>query len=212
MASRSDIKRWRQARTSSDSVKRQHQNKWGIKRRLFAPYPSPGSPIEAWITGMPISIANSAADWITLEAFDRYPNLKMALSEGGIGWVPYLLERADFTNRHHSAWTRKSYGNRTPSELFRDHIITCFIEDDFGLANRHYIGVDNICVEVDYPHSDCTWPNMPEGLWRSLESVPGGIPDDEIQQMTWQNAAELFRLDVPASVIADPNSPWPSER
>ena len=159
------------------------------------PYPSPGSPIEAWITGMPISIANSAADWITLEAFDRYPNLKMALSEGGIGWVPYLLERADFTNRHHSAWTRKSYGNRTPSELFRDHIITCFIEDDFGLANRHYIGVDNICVEVDYPHSDCTWPNMPEGLWRSLESVPGGIPDDEIDKITFENVSRLYRFD-----------------
>ena len=53
---------------------------------------------------MPISIANSAADWITLEAFRRYPNFKMALSEGGIGWVPYLLERADFTNHHHGAW------------------------------------------------------------------------------------------------------------
>ena len=159
------------------------------------PYPSDASPIEAWITGMPISIANSAADWITLEAFDRYPDLKMSLSEGGIGWVPYLLERADFTNRHHGAWTHKSYGKRTPSQLFKDHIITCFIEDDFGLANRHYIGVENICVEVDYPHSDCTWPNMPEGLWRSLQSVPGGIPDEEIDMITFQNACRLFRFD-----------------
>jgi hypothetical protein len=159
------------------------------------PYPSMESPIEAWITGMPISIASSAADWITLDAFQRYPNLLMALSEGGIGWVPYLLERADFTNRHHGAWTNKSYGGKKPSDVFREHIITCFIEDDFGLANRHAIGVDRICVEVDYPHSDCTWPNMPEGLWRSIQSVPGGIPDEEIDKITHANVLRLYRFD-----------------
>ena len=159
------------------------------------PYPSMDSPIEAWITGMPISIANSAADWITLDALQRYPDLKMALSEGGIGWVPYLLERADFTNRHHGAWTNKSYGDKKPSEVFREHILTCFIEDDIGLANRHAIGIDNVCVEVDYPHSDCLWPDMPEGLWRSLQTVPGGMPDDEIDKVTHQNVLQHYRFD-----------------
>lgn len=159
------------------------------------PYPSMQSPIEAWITGMPISIANSAADWITLEAFLRYPDLKMALSEGGIGWVPYLLERADFTNRHHGAWTHKSYGGKRPSDVFREHIITCFIEDDVGLANRHLIGIDNIALEVDYPHSDCLWPDMPEGVWRSIQSVPGGIPDEEIDKITFGNVIRHYRFD-----------------
>ncbi|HEU4430160.1 MAG TPA: amidohydrolase family protein [Myxococcota bacterium] len=159
------------------------------------PYPSMESPIEAWITGMPISIANSAADWITLDAFQRYPTLKMALSEGGIGWVPYLLERADFTNRHHGAWTNKQYGGKRPSDVFREHILTCFIEDDVGLANRHRIGVDNICLEVDYPHSDCLWPDMPEGVWRSIQSVPGGIPDAEIDKITFENVLRHYRFD-----------------
>jgi predicted TIM-barrel fold metal-dependent hydrolase len=158
-------------------------------------YPSDLSPIEAWITSMPISIAHSAADWITLDAFQRYPNLLMALSEGGIGWIPYLLERADFTNRHHGAWTNKTYGGKKPSDVFKEHVITCFIEDDAGLAQRHLIGVDRICVEVDYPHSDCTWPNMPEGLWRSLTSVPGGIRDDEIDKITHENVLRLYRFD-----------------
>ncbi len=159
------------------------------------PHPSPESPIEAWITAMPMSISNAAADWITLEAFLRYPNLKMALSEGGIGWVPYLLERADFTNRHHGAWTNKSYGDRKPSDVFREHIRTCFIEDDVGLLNRHHIGIDNITLEVDYPHSDCLWPDYPEGLWRSIQSVPGGIPDDEIDRITHQNVFRDWHFD-----------------
>lgn len=144
---------------------------------------------------MPMSIANAAADWITLEAFLRYPNLKMALSEGGIGWIPYLLERADFTNRHHGAWTNKSYGDKKPSEVFREHIITCFIEDDVGLANRHRIGVENIALEIDYPHSDTLWPDYPEGLWRSIQSVPGGIPDHEIDLITHGNAFREYQFD-----------------
>ncbi len=160
-----------------------------------APHPSMESPIEAWITAMPMSIAVAAADWITLEAFTRYPNLKMALSEGGIGWIPYLLERADFTNRHHGAWTNKSYGGKKPSDIFREHIITCMIEDDTGLANRYAIGVDNITIEIDYPHSDCLWPNYPEGLWRSIQSVPGGIPDEEIEKITHANAFREYSFD-----------------
>ena len=159
------------------------------------PYPSMESPIEAWITAMPISIANAAADWITLDALQRYPNLKMALSEGGIGWIPYLLERADFTNRHHGEWTNKRYGGKKPSEIFREHILTCFIEDDVGLRNRHLIGVDNITLEVDYPHSDCLWPDYPENLWRSLQGVPGGVPDDEIDRITHLNALRDWRFE-----------------
>ena len=73
----------------------------GIK----AEHASELSPIDAWITSMPISIANSAADWIWAPMWKKFPDLRMALSEGGIGWIPYLLERADFTHRHHPAWT-----------------------------------------------------------------------------------------------------------
>src|SRR3546814_15557892 len=60
--------------------------------------------IDAWITAMPISIANSAADWTFAKFWQRYPDLRMALSEGGIGWIPYFLERADFTHEHHREW------------------------------------------------------------------------------------------------------------
>jgi hypothetical protein len=142
-----------------------------------------------------MSIANAAADWMTLQAFRRFPNLKMALSEGGIGWVPYLLERADFTNRHHGEWTNLSYGGRKPSDVFREHVITCFIEDDVGLANRHLIGVENITLEIDYPHSDCLWPDYPENLWRSLQNVPGGIPDKEIDKITHENVFREYQFD-----------------
>src|SRR3546814_17557868 len=44
-----------------------------------AMHPSPESPIDAWITAMPISIANYAADWTFATFWQRYPDLRMAL-------------------------------------------------------------------------------------------------------------------------------------
>jgi predicted TIM-barrel fold metal-dependent hydrolase len=158
------------------------------------------SPISSWITSMPISIANSAADWLFASIWQRHPKLKLALSEGGIGWIPYFLERADATVRQHSAWTQLDLGGRLPSEIFRDHFITCFIEDDFGLKNRHEIGVDNICWECDYPHSDSLWPNSPEGLWRGICD----LPKDEIDKMTHLNVMRDFSYD-PFSILGREN-------
>jgi predicted TIM-barrel fold metal-dependent hydrolase len=156
-----------------------------------AAHPSMDSPIDAWITAMPISIANSASDWLQLRALQRYPDLKVALSEGGIGWIPYFLERADFTFEHHHEWTHTDFGGRKPSDIFREHFITCFIDDKFGVKNRHDIGVDIICYECDYPHSDTVWPEAPEYLMRSLE----GVPDEDIDKMTHLNAMRTYSFD-----------------
>jgi hypothetical protein len=120
-----------------------------------------------------------------------YPDLKLALSEGGIGWIPYFLERADYVYRHHRAWTHQDFGDRQPSDIFREHVLTCFIDDRAGIEMRHKIGVENITWECDYPHSDCTWPWAPEELASSL----GDIPDDEIDLISHANAIRWFRLD-----------------
>ncbi|WP_225869718.1 amidohydrolase family protein [Glaciimonas sp. PCH181] len=124
-----------------------------------AAHASDESPIDAWITSMPISISNSAADWIWGPMWKKFPTLRMALSEGGIGWIPYFLERADFTHRHHNAWTNSNFGDKMPSDIFNKHIITCFIEDQFGLKNLDSINLEMAMWECDYPHSDCTWPD-----------------------------------------------------
>src|SRR3546814_8281067 len=71
-----------------------------------APHASMESPIDAWITTMPISIVNSAADWLHTKALHDYP-LKISLSEDGIGWIPYFLERADFVIEYQQAWTNE---------------------------------------------------------------------------------------------------------
>src|SRR3546814_6222554 len=76
----------------------------------------------------------------------------MALSEGGIGWIPYFLERADFTHEHHHEWTYTDFHGERPSDLFKRHIICCFIDDQFGVKNLDYMNTDMIAYECDYPH------------------------------------------------------------
>jgi predicted TIM-barrel fold metal-dependent hydrolase len=151
------------------------------------------SPIEVWTTTFPIAIAMGAADWLHLPALKQYPNLKISLTEGGIGWIPYLLERADYVHWRHHSWTNSDFGGEKPSDLFRKHFYTCFIDDRFGLQNRDAIGVDTICYECDYPHSDSVWPESPELLWKSFDGL--GMTDLEINKVSHLNAMRAFNYD-----------------
>ena len=159
-----------------------------------APHASMDSPIEAWITTMPMSIAIGASDWLNLAALHRYPTLKIALSEGSIGWVPYFMERADFAHQQHHAWTHsnKYLGDRKPSEVFKQHFLNCFIDDKFGLHNIEWIGEDNIAYECDYPHSDTLWPKSPENLYASIQH----LTDTQINKITHGNAMRDFKFDL----------------
>ena len=156
-----------------------------------APHASMETPIEAWITTMPMSIAVGASDWLQLEALQRYPDMRIALSEGSIGWVPYFKERADFTNEQHKFWTNSLYQDKKPSEVFERHFMTCFIEDAFGLQNVDFIGEDMITYECDYPHSDCVWPEVPERLWPQIKH----LTDEQIDKITHLNAMRWFRFN-----------------
>jgi predicted TIM-barrel fold metal-dependent hydrolase len=168
-----------------------------------APHASMDSPIDVWITTMPISIHVAAADWMFSPVFKKFPNLMISLAEGGVGWIPYLLERAEFVYRHHLAWTNsdKNFANgMSPSEVFHKHFITCFIEDKFAMQNTGYLNLDNVCWECDYPHSDCVWPYSPETIWQSIKH----LPKQSIDKVTHQNAMRHYSFD-PISILGREN-------
>lgn len=149
------------------------------------------APVDVMIATAPITIVNCAADILWSRTLRAFPDLKVALSEGGIGWIPYFLERADYVHANHHQWTHQDFGGKRPSDVWREHIISCFIDDPIGLKNRHAIGIDTITWECDYPHSDTTWPNSPEILASQLD----GIPDDEINKITHENTCRFFQFD-----------------
>ncbi|HEY2814241.1 MAG TPA: amidohydrolase family protein, partial [Acidimicrobiales bacterium] len=153
------------------------------------------APIDVLITLQPVNIVQCAADLMWSPVLRKFPDLRISLSEGGIGWIPYLLERLDWIYTRHHAWTGQDYGTQLPSEVFRERIVTCFIDDPVGLVVRDRVGIDRICWEADYPHSDSTWPTSPEFVMKSLDQVPGGVPDPEVDAITHLNAMRHFRFD-----------------
>jgi len=130
---------------------------------------------------------SACADLIFSGCLLRFPNIRIALSEGGAGWVDYLVERMDYT------WERTRLGvNKSvaPSELFKKHFWACFISDRSAIARRHEIGIEKLMWEGDYPHNDSNWPHSRDILRDALAEVP----DDEVRQIVELNARRLFNF------------------
>ncbi|MEV4449062.1 amidohydrolase family protein [Streptomyces mirabilis] len=155
--------------------------------------PAVDSPPDVMITLQPMNIVSAAADLLWSQPVKDFPDLKIALSEGGTGWIPYFLERVDRTFEMHAAWTLQDFGGKLPSEVFREHFLTCFISDPMGVKLRHEIGIDNIAWECDYPHSDSMWPEAPEELMGVMERFD--VSDSDINKMTHENAMRWYSFD-----------------
>ena len=146
------------------------------------------------ILGQLVGSMLTATDILWGPLLRKFPSLKIALSEGGIGWMPFFFERIDRHQRIQSAWTKQDFGNKQPSDVLKSHILACFISDPAGLRLREQIGTDLIAWECDYPHSDSTWPRSPEDLMG--EFVATGCTDDEIAKMTHRNVQRFFDYDA----------------
>ncbi len=136
--------------------------------------------------------SHALCDWLTSGVLPRFPDLKVALSEGQIGWMPFLLEKLD------AVWhDRPTYGNldhlSAPPSASMHQIYGCVFDDQVGLELRDRIGVDQIMFEVDYPHGDSTWPHTLETMTRLFAAA--GLTDDEAYRIVRGNAIRCYGLD-----------------
>jgi predicted TIM-barrel fold metal-dependent hydrolase len=134
----------------------------------------------------------SLADWLYSGVLVRYPKLKLAYSEGQIGWIPYALERADTIWEHHDSWIRaKDRIPNPPSSYYYGRIFGCFTSDEIGLKNIADVGEDNVCFETDYPHTDTTWPDtLP-----FIEKFREHLTDEQLYKVLRGNAIRMLELD-----------------
>jgi predicted TIM-barrel fold metal-dependent hydrolase len=131
-------------------------------------------------------------DLLWADFWHRFPDLRFALTEGDVGWIPYFLQRAEHTLDRHNGWMqqRKPQG-LGPAELFRERILCCFIEDRVGVKLIDEFNVDNVCWESDFPHSDSSWPHAPE----RLQPLFAGLDDAVVAKITHENAMRHFQFD-----------------
>ena len=134
--------------------------------------------------------------------FQRFPKLKIALSEGEIGWIPYFLERAEQVLDKQRYWVSRgvAFDGHAGTDVdldelnirqdYLEHVFGCFIHDEHGIASLDEVGEDNIMCETDYPHSDSTWPNCIDVARNTMKDLP-----PEVQyKLLRGNAERLYRF------------------
>jgi predicted TIM-barrel fold metal-dependent hydrolase len=154
---------------------------------------APDGPIDNLIILATQVSAIAAQDLLWGGAMRTYPDLKIAWSEAGIGWIPFYLDRCD-KHYKNQRWLGHDFGDKLPSDIFRDHSLACYVTDPTALKVRADIGIDIIAWECDYPHSDSIWPDAPEVVLADLDGA--GASDEDINKITWENTCRHFSYDA----------------
>ena len=155
---------------------------------------SPGAPLELYTSLFPVNALVTAADWLWARVPTRFPNIKIAFSEGGIGWVPMLIDRIDYVLDHSAVG---SHGWDDPTSRRSTRCAATSGSARSTSARRSPCASTSASTtsasRATIPHADSTWPDTQALAHASLD----GLPADEIRKLTWQNASELFRHPVP---------------
>ena len=167
-----------------------------LPRRLvlaLGPMVSPDAPASSRMTMSSMMSMFTLTELMWAEFWNRFPDLKISITEGDVGWIPYFLWRAEHVHDRHSGWTKHEFPNGGgPADVFKRHMVCCFISDPIGVKLLDELNEDMVCWESDYPHSDSNWPNAPEDL---ANEVLVGLSDEQVAKITHRNAMRLFRFD-----------------
>ena len=151
----------------------------------------PDAPFAVAITLFSTNLMWSTVDLLFSGVLQRHPKLRFSLAEGGIGWIPYILERADDVWSEHRAWGGvKDLVPEPPSTYYYRQIYGCFFRDQHGIDSLDVVGVDNITFETDYPHTDSTWPHTKEVATELMRTVP----TDAVEKIMRGNARRMLGL------------------
>ena len=157
------------------------------------PATSPDAPVAVAATLSFNNAMGSLADFLFSGVLIKFPTLRLAYSEGQIGWLPYILERADAVWEDHRAWGGVADTiPEPPSTYFHRQVWGCFFKDFHGLRSLDVIGEDKVTFETDYPHTDSTWPDTREIAGRMM----AGLTPEVIDKVVRGNAIHLYGLDL----------------
>ncbi len=154
------------------------------------------SPDAVPAVGASLSSANAVAslmEFLFSGVLERYPTLQLAYSEGQVGWIPYQLERADAVWKEHRAWNGlKGEMVQPPSFYYYRQVYGCVFRDFFGIRNIADAGEDNVTFEVDYPHTDSTFPDTVALATQMFAS----LTDNQRYKVCRGNAIRMLHLDL----------------
>ena len=137
---------------------------------------------------------------ISAGVFDRYPSLKMLVSEGGATWGPFMADRMDEAYRQHSAAVRPKL-SKLPSEYLHTNVYASFQHDRSAVQANVAMGWKNVLWGSDYPHTEGTYGHTQKTLHELFDDLS---PEDSYR-MRLGAFQELF-----PHVPAPPETPTPN--
>ncbi|VTU18198.1 putative metal-dependent hydrolase of the TIM-barrel fold protein [Variovorax sp. PBS-H4] len=121
--------------------------------------------------------------------FDRFPRLKIFLSEYDASWLPILKYRL---NRVQTFPGFDHLEKKPASRYVEENIYAGIINDPLAAKLRNEIGIDRIMWGSDFPHPPCPYPNTTQNIDRILNELS---PEDRFKVVAG-NAAKLFKIDL----------------
>jgi predicted TIM-barrel fold metal-dependent hydrolase len=127
--------------------------------------------------------------------FERYPRLRLVMTEQGVDWIPSAIAEMD---RNYAMPMFRQLRRTLPLPPSQYYARQCFLGasflDESAAVARHEIGVGKLLWGSDYPHIEGTWPHTRE----RLREVFAGVPRDEVVRMLGGNAADVYGFDAAA--------------
>jgi predicted TIM-barrel fold metal-dependent hydrolase len=128
---------------------------------------------------------------ISSGALERYPNLRVAFGESGIGWLPYAFDRMDF--EWDDQFKFGAMGQRLkmkPSDYARRQCRFSFQYEKIGSKLVDLIGIETLMWGSDFPHGDGVWPDSGD----AIEEQFGHLPAAQTRKIVCDNAVAFYRL------------------
>jgi len=154
---------------------------------------SPDAPLSVTMALTSLNSTAALVDWLLSGRLARFPNLKIALSEGQVGWMPFSLERVDSIWERASVWEPELVA-RVPERpsTYMDRVYGCVFDDVHGLVSRDVVGMNQIMFETDYPHADSTYPHSRQTAEKLVAAA--GLNEHEAWLLVRGNAIRCYDL------------------
>jgi predicted TIM-barrel fold metal-dependent hydrolase len=147
---------------------------------------------QFFLPDMPMSkmaMAEPIAIFIYNAIFQRFPKLRLATVESGVGWFAWFTEYMTRTWEKQRFWTESPL-TESPTYYMENNVFGSFIQDRTGILCRDLPGAKNIMWSSDYPHSETTFPRSREIILRDFDGVPAAAT----REIIYSRARDFYRV------------------
>ncbi|MCH2173201.1 amidohydrolase [Myxococcota bacterium] len=124
----------------------------------------------------------------------RFPELQFVSVESGVGWVPFVLQAADYQFGQLGVRAERPEFELKPSEYFRRQVYACCWFEKVNPDVLEFVHTDRVLFETDFPHPTSIYA---QDVHRSIEDGLADLSETDRRMVLWDNTAALYGIAPP---------------